>query len=265
MRIVAVKQPLSTEQATGLAGLLIACIDDGAVDGYLSGTRADSAAASWGSTIKAACDGRTALLMALDQDEAVVGTVQVAVRFPPDQAQVAGIQMLLVHPRSRRRAIGRHLMQAAEGLCQRMGRQVIILQTAGGPAGLVHASLGFAVCGIIPDLFRETGRCPGGRLAVPQADLTRSPFRSKPVPITAPRPSRQDRADLPTRSDRAGQDRDVALRTPTIPPPPVRPAMRRVAVRERRRNGRRCGALSRAFARPAPRRWERDARRPGRG
>lgn len=155
MRIVAVKQPLSTEQATGLAGLLIACIDDGAVVGYLSGTRPESAAAYWESTIKAACNGRIALLMALGQDEAVVGTVQVAVHFPPDQAHVAGIQMLLVHPRARRRAIGRHLMQAAEDLCRRMGRQVIILQTAGGPAGLLYTSLGFAVCGIVPDLFRR--------------------------------------------------------------------------------------------------------------
>jgi ribosomal protein S18 acetylase RimI-like enzyme len=155
VRIVAVKQPLSTEQAGGLSDLLIACINEGAVVGYPSGTRPESAAAYWGSTIEAACQGRVALLVALDEDQAVLGTVQVAVHFPPDQAHVAGIQMLLVHPRCRRRAIGRHLMQAAEGLCRRMGRQVVILQTAGGPAGLLYAALGFAVCGIIPDLFRR--------------------------------------------------------------------------------------------------------------
>ena len=64
----------------------------------------------------------------------------------------AEITKVLVHPRARRRGLGRALMNEAEAVARAEGRSLLVLDTRSHDAGeALYRSLGYAVTGVVPD------------------------------------------------------------------------------------------------------------------
>ncbi len=82
---------------------------------------------------------------------AIVGTVQVGLKMPPNQPHRADIKKLLVHRRARGLGLSRRLMDAAEAAARAEGKTVLVLDTATGePAEAIYERLGWIRVGVIP-------------------------------------------------------------------------------------------------------------------
>lgn len=140
----------------GLASLLHACVHDGASIGFVSPFSIADADGFWlGKVLPGMRDGAL-MLLAAQQDERIVGSVQLDCDTPPNQPHRAEVRKLLVHPEYRRRGIARVLMTALEGHAGQLGRTLLTLDTRiGDNAGLLYASLGYQVAGVIPGYCRH--------------------------------------------------------------------------------------------------------------
>ena len=99
--------------------------------------------------------GERILWAALDGDQ-VCGTVQLLLDMPPNQRHRAEVTKLLVHPRWRRRGIGRALMDALDARAAALGKTLVTLDTRTGDAAQpLYAAAGYRVAGEIP-LFAMT-------------------------------------------------------------------------------------------------------------
>ncbi|MBK3424247.1 GNAT family N-acetyltransferase, partial [Methylobacterium ajmalii] len=79
-------------------------------------------------------------------------SAQVGLAGPPNGRHRAEITKVLVHPRARRRGLGRALMNEAEAVARAEGRSLLVLDTRSHDAGeALYRSLGYAVTGVVPD------------------------------------------------------------------------------------------------------------------
>jgi GNAT superfamily N-acetyltransferase len=93
--------------------------------------------------VVARCDGR------------IVGTVQIDLALPPNQAHRAEVAKLLVHPDARRRGVARAMMIALEEIALSAGRTLLTLDTVtGSNAEPLYRSLGYVTVGVIPGYAR---------------------------------------------------------------------------------------------------------------
>ena len=92
----------------------------------------DEAIAFWRGQAEAA-DGRA--ILAAEDDDGILGVVQVIPAWQPNQPHRADIAKMLVHRRARRRGVGEALMRAAEAAAREMGRTLLVLDTVTGEAG----------------------------------------------------------------------------------------------------------------------------------
>ena len=84
------------------------------------------------------------------------GTVQLDLETRPNGSHRAEVMKLMVHSGSRRRGIGRALMQAAEDDARRLGRTTLVLDTRqGDPSESLYHSMGWERAGIIPRYARS--------------------------------------------------------------------------------------------------------------
>lgn len=134
-----------------LAGVLLDCVQGGASVSFMADmTHADAEAFWIGVADAAATDGRTVLVA--EDDEGLLGVVEVIPAGPPNQPHRADIAKMLVHRRARRRGAGEALMRAAEDAAREMGKTLLTLDTVtGGVAERLYARLGWVVVGSIPD------------------------------------------------------------------------------------------------------------------
>jgi GNAT superfamily N-acetyltransferase len=94
--------------------------------------------------------GRRVLLAAFDDDR-LVGTVQILLALPPNQAHRAEIAKLLVHRAARKRGVARLLMERAEVEARAEGKTLLVLDTVtGDDAERLYERLGFTKVGVIP-------------------------------------------------------------------------------------------------------------------
>jgi GNAT superfamily N-acetyltransferase len=99
--------------------------------------------------------------VALDDDGALAGVVQLRPAQMPNQSHRADVAKLMVRPDARRRGIARALLAAAEDEAARLGRWVLVLDTATGSAAeSAYETLGWERVGMIPDYAVD----PQGRL-----------------------------------------------------------------------------------------------------
>lgn len=133
-----------------LAGVLRACVLDGASVGFVLPFPMEEAVAFWRGLIPAVREGARRLLVAR-LDGRVVGTVQLVLAMPANGRHRADIVKLLVHPLARRRGIARALMLRAEALARAERRGLLILDTRQGDAAEpLYRALGFALTGVVP-------------------------------------------------------------------------------------------------------------------
>ncbi|HMB09164.1 GNAT family N-acetyltransferase [Saliniramus sp.] len=137
-----------------LAGILHACVSDGAAVSFILPFARDDARAFWRDSVLPQVEaGATILLAARDEtDGRLVGTVQLGIDTPPNQPHRADLKKLLVHPRARRRGIARALITRLEGEAQACGRSMITLDTrTGDMAEPLYRAMGYEEAGVIPD------------------------------------------------------------------------------------------------------------------
>lgn len=147
------------EAASALADVMLDCVAGGASIGFMADTSREEATAFWRGQAQAG-DGR-AILVAED-DQGILGVVEVIPAWQPNQPHRADIAKMLVHRRARRRGVGEALMRAAEAAAREMGRTLLVLDTVTGDAGeRLYARVGFTPVGVIPDyaLFPDGRPC----------------------------------------------------------------------------------------------------------
>ena len=122
---------LTDEHIQGLSDVLIDCVEGGASVSFMYPLPATRALAFWRFVLDGVARGERALLVAEDAT-GIVGTVQLVLSQPENQAHCAGLSKMLVHRRARRRGLGAALVQAAEGLACECGKSFLVLDTASG-------------------------------------------------------------------------------------------------------------------------------------
>ena len=138
-----------------LAEVLHAAVHAGASVSFILPFELDDARAFWREQVapRIAAGSRRALIAS--HRDRIVGTVQLELAMPPNQAHRAEVLKLLVHPEARRQGIGRALMIAVEEIARAEGRTLLTLDTrTGDRAEPLYESLGYVCAGVIPNYAR---------------------------------------------------------------------------------------------------------------
>ena len=138
-----------------IAGILLACVHDGANVGFVLPFELNQARAFWVEKIGPGLAANTRIVLAAKVDGQLAGTVQLNLDTPPNQPHRADVSKLLVHPKYRMLGIGRALMRQVESYGANAGRRLLILDTATNIAKTLYLSLGYERAGHIPGYARE--------------------------------------------------------------------------------------------------------------
>jgi predicted GNAT family acetyltransferase len=151
---------VSEAQIHQLAELLVDCVHAGASVSFMAPLELEHARAFWRGVADGVAQGERALLVAEDED-GIVGTVQLVLAQPDNQPHRADVSKMLVLRRLRRRGLGEALMQHAEQVARSCGKTLLVLDTASADAERLYARLGWQRCGVIPGyaLLPEGGLC----------------------------------------------------------------------------------------------------------
>ncbi len=135
----------------GLAGLLVEAVAGGASIGFMAGYTLDDATTFWSGRLRDAADGTLTILVALDTNGGVIGTVSLATATAPNQPHRADVQKMIVAARARGKGVGAALLAAVEAEAQAVGRTTLVLDTiTGSTAARLYARGGWAEIGTIP-------------------------------------------------------------------------------------------------------------------
>jgi GNAT superfamily N-acetyltransferase len=141
---------VSDSQLNQLADVLIDCVEGGASVSFMQPMTRDKALVFWRRVADSLRAGQRALLVAEDE-EGILGTVQVVWDLPENQPHRADVSKMLVHRRARRRGCGALLMKAAEQAALDEGKWLLVLDTASAEAERLYARSGWQRVGTIPD------------------------------------------------------------------------------------------------------------------
>jgi len=120
-----------------LADVLHAVVHDGAGVSFIVPFTMAEARRFWvDKVLPGVREGALHVLVARDAGR-IVGTVQFALAWPPNQTHRAEVAKLIVHPVARRRGVARGLMVALESLARAEGRTLLTLDTWTDFAALV--------------------------------------------------------------------------------------------------------------------------------
>ena len=160
VEIVSLPAPVADAALEQLADVLVDCVDGGASVSFMSPFRPEQALEFFRKIAGSVAAGDTVLLAAR-LDGKIVGTVQLGLDTPPNQAHRADIKKMLVHRAARGRGIGAGLMTAVEEEARRHGRWLLVLDTVPGENGhRLYRRAGWTQTGIVPDY----AMFPDGRL-----------------------------------------------------------------------------------------------------
>src|SRR5882762_7122885 len=151
---------VSDRHVEGLADVLIDCVDGGASVSFMHPLPRAKALEFWRRVADGVAHGERALLVAED-DDGMIGTVQLILHQPENQPHRADLSKMLVHRRARRRGVGAALLRAAEGAARECGKSLLVLDTASDDAERLYARLGWQRCGVVPGyaLLPQGGLC----------------------------------------------------------------------------------------------------------
>jgi len=135
---------------TGLADVLIDCVEGGASVSFMLPLARDHALTFWRKVASEAQAGRRVLLVARDA-YGICGTVQLILDLPDNQPHRADVAKMLVHRRARRQGLGAALMRAAEAAARARGRNLLVLDTVtDSDASRLYERQGWVRVGDIP-------------------------------------------------------------------------------------------------------------------
>lgn len=138
---------LSERDATELAELLVAIVDQGASVGYLPPLESGVARGYWLHAI----ESEQVVLLVARRNGAIVGTVQLEWSPKRNGRHRAEVNKLLVHPNAQRLGIGRKLMDRLEAIALENGWTTLHLDTReGDTSNDFYQSGGWVQVGVIP-------------------------------------------------------------------------------------------------------------------
>jgi GNAT superfamily N-acetyltransferase len=138
----------------GLVEVLRDSVDDGASVGFVTLPSAAVAAGWWLGTLS---EHDVLTWVALDDEGAPVGTVQLHLPWQENGRHRAEVAKLMVHRRERGRGVGGRLLAAAEEEAGRRGRWLLMLNTrTGGEAEAIYVKRGWEVLAHVPDFATGT-------------------------------------------------------------------------------------------------------------
>ena len=140
---------VSEAQLRGLAAVLADCVDGGASVSFMHPLSEERAQAFWRNVAAGVISGERALLVAEDE-EGILGTVQVVLAQPENQPHRGEVAKMLVHRRARRRGVGGLLMKAAEQVARERGKTLLVLDTSSADAERLYERSGWVRVGSIP-------------------------------------------------------------------------------------------------------------------
>ncbi len=133
-----------------LIPLLQDVVDDGASIGFIAPLSAAEARAYWQSILPPLRAGHKVMFIA-KIDDAIVGSVQLALEPRANGRHRAEVQKLMVHTAARGQGVGRALMTAIEAAAHEHRRTLLVLDTLHGcVAEGLYVRLGFIKVGVIP-------------------------------------------------------------------------------------------------------------------
>lgn len=144
-----------------LADVLIDCVDGGASVSFMHPLSRERAMAFWRDVAAGVARGERAIVVALDEAGAIVGTAQVVLAQPENQPHRGDLSKMLVHRRARRSGAGAALLAAAESAARDAGKTLLVLDTASAEAERLYERGAWQRCGVIPDyaLLPHGGLC----------------------------------------------------------------------------------------------------------
>ena len=161
MRIERLDGSAAHDLRDGLAAVLHDCVEGGASVSYMAPFSLDGARAHFEAIQPEIEAGRRVLLAAFAEDE-LVGTVQVAGAWQPNQPHRADVAKLLVRPSARNQGIGQLLMERAEAEARAEGWTLLVLDTVTGDAAeRLYERMGWSKVGVIPNyaLYPDGRQC----------------------------------------------------------------------------------------------------------
>lgn len=132
-----------------LADVLLDCVEGGASVSFMLPMARSTALGFWDKVADGVARGERTLLVAEDE-EGVIGTVQLITDLPENQPHRADVAKLLVHRRARNRGVGQGLMLALEQAARELGKWVLVLDTASAAAERLYERLGWQRVGVVP-------------------------------------------------------------------------------------------------------------------
>jgi GNAT superfamily N-acetyltransferase len=153
---------LGDREIQGLSDVLIDCVEGGASVSFMWPMTHAKAETFWREVSSSTARNERVVFVAEDEDDAIIGTVQVVWAQQENQPHRGDVAKMLVHRRARRRGIGAQLLSAAEHYALQAGRTLLVLDTVtGADAERMYAREGWQRCGVIPDyaLFPDGRRC----------------------------------------------------------------------------------------------------------
>ena len=145
-----------SEDIVMLGDVLHACVHAGASVSFVLPFSIEDANAFWRDKVLPAVTVGNCSVLVARSAKRIVGTVQLDLATPPNQAHRAEARKLLVHPEWRRRGIARRLMIELEDCARELGRSLITLDTvSGGFAEPLYESIGYVRVGVIPRYARK--------------------------------------------------------------------------------------------------------------
>lgn len=145
-----------------LADVLVDCVEGGASVSFMLPFSQDRARAFWSGVAQSVARNERVLLVAINADGDVVGTVQLVTDQPENQTHRADVSKMLVSSKARRQGLGARLLAAVEACAREEGRTVLVLDTStGSDAERLYQKGGWQHAGTIP-LF---ARMPDGPLS----------------------------------------------------------------------------------------------------
>ncbi len=143
---------LGEREIAGLSTVLMDCVEGGASVSFMFPMTRAKAESFWRKVAASAGRGERVVVVASDEEGAIVGTVQVVWAEPENQPHRGDIAKMLVHRKARRHGVGAALLESAERVAQEAGRTLLVLDTVtGGDAERLYARHGWKRCGEIPD------------------------------------------------------------------------------------------------------------------
>jgi len=134
-----------------LSAILENCVNGGASVSFMLPFSGEKARAFWLGVAESAGRGERTVLACIDEQDGIIGTVQLITDQPENQPHRADVAKLLVHEKARRKGAAMALMEALEVAAREKGLSVLVLDTStGSGAETFYQRAGWQKVGEIP-------------------------------------------------------------------------------------------------------------------